>query len=116
MSKQYSLILILLGSIPGAFLRWQLQNYFVANLIGALVIGIIVGMKFSDSTNLILGFGFCGSLTTYSSWMIDAVNLLFNGAYLEVLSSAILMLLIGLTFALIGCYIGKGVRYLMPIQ
>ena len=109
-------MLIILGAIPGGLLRWQLQNYFVANLIGALVIGIIVGMKFSDSTNLILGFGFCGSLTTYSSWIIDSVNLLFNGAYLEALYSAISMILIGLIFSLIGCYIGKGVRSLMLIQ
>ena len=116
MSKKYIFMLIFLGAIPGGLLRWQLQNYFVANLIGALFIGIIIGMKLSDATNLILGFGFCGSLTTYSSWIIESANLLFNGAYLEALFAIISMILVGLSFSLIGCYIGKGVRHLMLLQ
>ncbi len=116
MLKNYNFMLIILGAIPGAFLRWQLNSFLVSNLVGALVIGIIIGMKLSDSTNLILGFGFCGSLTTYSSWIMDFSNLLLNGAYLDALFSAISMICIGLVFTLIGHYIGKVFRYLMLIQ
>ena len=116
MFRNYNFILILIGAIPGAVLRWQLQNYILANLIGALVIGIIIGMKLSASTNLILGFGFCGSLTTYSSWLINSAYLLFNGDYLEALFSTVSMILIGLTFSFIGYNIGKGAKHLMLIQ
>ena len=114
--KTYNLILIFIGAIPGGLLRWQLQDYFVANLIGALVIGIVMGMKLSDSNNLMLGFGFCGSLTTYSSWIIHSINLLFNGSYLEAFSSIISLLLIGLTFVFMGFAIGNLIRKIMLIQ
>ena len=114
--KNYNLILIFLGAIPGSLIRWQLQDYFVANLIGAFVIGMVMGMKLSESNNLMLGFGFCGSLTTYSTWIIHSINLLFNGSYLEALSSIVSLLLIGLTFACMGFFIGNLIRKIMLIQ
>jgi CrcB protein len=82
------LALVGAGAVPGALLRWQADvllgpwlggsagaNLFV-NLIGSFLLGILVGpLKPPSAVMLLLGIGFCGSLTTFSSWMLDVVRL-----------------------------------------
>ena len=75
-----SILAIALGAVLGALLRWQLGAKFnslfptippgtlVANLIGAYVIGL--GIAF---------FGFCGSLTTFSTFSAEITTLLQQG-------------------------------------
>jgi CrcB protein len=48
------------------------QALLVANTIGAAVLGYILRADFSDSVVTVIGIGFCGALTTYSSLALDA--------------------------------------------
>lgn len=84
---------IALGATLGALLRWQLgvrwNNAFsfippgtlAANLIGAYVVGLAIGF-FSSSPNispewrLLIITGFCGGLTTFSTFSVEIVTLL----------------------------------------
>ena len=73
------LLLVGLGAVPGALLRWQLalhlgdQNLLV-NVLGAALLGWLAGLPAAPRRQLLLGIGFCGSLTTFSSWMLAAMK------------------------------------------
>ena len=66
------LLLVGVGAVPGALLRWQLalhlggQNVLV-NVLGAALLGLLAGLPAAPRRQLLLGIGFCGSLTTFSS-------------------------------------------------
>jgi CrcB protein len=86
------LLLVALGAVPGALLRWQSTVQLgpwlggsagadlLVNVLGSFVLGFLAG-PIPRRTGLVLlvGIGFCGSLTTFSSWVLDVVRLLEGG-------------------------------------
>jgi CrcB protein len=48
---------------------------FVVNLTGGFMLGLLVGLSVTDETLLVLGSGFLGSYTTFSTWMVEAERL-----------------------------------------
>ena len=93
------LLLVGLGAVPGALLRWQValhlgdQNLLV-NVLGAALLGLLAGLPAAPRRQLLLGIGFCGSLTTFSSWMLAAMQYISVGDWASALG------LIGLTLGL----------------
>ena len=93
------LLLVGLGAVPGALLRWQValhlggQNLLV-NVLGAALLGLLAGLPAAPRRQLLLGIGFCGSVTTFSSWMLAAMKHLSTGDGPQPLA------LIGLTLGL----------------
>lgn len=94
-----SILAIALGSALGALLRWQLGDKLntlfptippgtlAANLIGAYVVG--VGIAFfatypaiSPEWRLLIITGFCGGLTTFSTFSAEITTLLQQGRML----------------------------------
>jgi CrcB protein len=85
------LVLVGLGAVPGALLRWQsgvqLGPYLggsagadLLNLVGSFILGFLAGpIPRRTSLVLLLGIGFCGCLTTFSSWMLDVSKLIQAG-------------------------------------
>ena len=76
---------VAVGGAAGALARWALAEgltppgdwpwaVFVANIVGSLLLGILVGRFRSIlHTNILIGatVGFCGALTTFSSFALD---------------------------------------------
>ena len=114
----FSLLSIALGSVIGAWLRWGISLRFnrvfenipfvtvIVNLIGAFIIGLAVSFfsNSSISTNykLFVVTGFCGALTTFSTFSIEIVELL-QASKLEYAISTIAIHVIGsLIFTVLG--------------
>jgi CrcB protein len=115
-----SIIAISLGASFGALLRWvlgiSLNSYFpaippgtlAANLIGGYIIGLAVAFfssfsGLSPEWRLFVVTGFCGGLTTFSTFSSEIVTLLQQGRPLVAcgaaavhLSGSVLMTLAGI--------------------
>jgi CrcB protein len=91
-----SIVAICVGASLGAVFRWwlgaQLNHFFptvppgtlAANLIGGYIIGIAIAISSSFSAlspeiRLFVITGFCGGLTTFSTYSAEIVSLLQQG-------------------------------------
>ncbi len=109
------LLLVALGAVPGALLRWQLAMHLadqnlVANTLGSALLGLVAGLPAAPRRQLLLGIGFCGSLTTFSSWMLDAVRLLGVGQIKSAAGLIGLTLGLGLGAAALGFQLGRQIK------
>ena len=109
------LLLVSLGAVPGALLRWQLSLHLadqnlVANTLGSALLGFLAGLPAAPRRQLLLGVGFCGSLTTFSSWMLDAVRQLGVGEIKSAAGLIGLTLGLGLGAAALGFQLGRKIR------
>ena len=116
------LALVGCGAVPGAWLRWQSGVHLgpvlggsavsdlLVNLIGSLILGFLAGpMPRRPSLLLLLGIGFCGCLTTFSSWMLDVVKLLQASQPVFGLLLIVVSLLLGLACAAAGFQLSRRV-------
>ena len=100
-----SVIAICVGASLGALLRWwlgsQLNNLFpaippgtlAANLVGGYVVGIAIAFFATYSAiapewRLLIITGFCGGLTTFSTFSAELVTLLQQGRSLWAFGAA----------------------------
>jgi CrcB protein len=98
------LLLVALGAVPGALLRWLLQTDPLANVLGCLVIGIVSGLEPPrPQAMLLVGIGFCGSLTTFSGWILALESALGRGSV-----SGVALLLLELVAGVLAVLVGRG--------
>ena len=93
-----------LGGAVGAMLRYAISLIpykggfplltFVTNILGALLIGFIVGYaskrNVNDSLMLFLKTGLCGGFTTFSTFSLEAYNLFVSGSKILAVCYAVL--------------------------
>jgi fluoride exporter len=116
-----SIVVISVGASVGALLRWwlsmRLNSHFpaippgtlAANLIGGYIIGIAVALfaafpGMSPEWRLLVITGFCGGLTTFSTFSAEVVTLLQEGRAVSACGAAAAHLFgsVVMTFAGIG--------------
>ena len=93
--KKNTFFLISMGAIPGALIRWQIDEIFVANLIGCFLLGFFNSLDILKKYRLILCVGLCGSMTTFSGWSSHLYKLLNQGLYKLFLLNSISLALMG---------------------
>lgn len=78
----------------------------LVNVVGSFVLGVLAGAvaehDVPDALRLALGTGFCGSLTTYSTFSYETLRLFEDGARLFSLVNLVLSLALGLAAAFAG--------------
>jgi CrcB protein len=80
------------------------------NVAGSLVLGVLAGLgaghQLPSGVQLGIGTGFCGALTTYSTFGYETFRLVEDGARLYALANAALSLTAGLAAAAAGYAVG----------
>lgn len=118
-----SIFAISVGSALGALLRWQLGAKFnslfptlppgtlIANLLGAYVIGLAIAFfgnfsAISPEWRLLIVTGFCGGLTTFSTFSAEVAALLQQGRVDWALGTVAIHVVgsVAMTFAGIGTF------------
>jgi CrcB protein len=79
---------------------------FVVNLSGAVPLGLLVGAAVPHRTLLVLGTGFFGGYTTFSTWMVESERLGESGEVLLLLANLFLSLLLGFGLAALAWHLG----------
>lgn len=106
-----------IGGALGAMLRYGLSTItvkmdfpvmtFITNLVGAVLIGFIVGIaanrNISENLMLLLKTGFCGGFTTFSTFSLETLNRLEQKDYAVGAAYAVL----SLVCCVIGVWIGR---------
>ncbi len=99
-----------MGAMPGALIRWQINDDFAVNIFGSIIIGFLAGMQVRQKINLLFVIGFCGALTTFSSWMMNCLQLILDRAWLGLICWITFSVSIGLLAVGLGFVIGRQVR------
>jgi CrcB protein len=117
-------LLIFLGGGLGSVLRYLISSYFnssesqlylgtfLVNIIGCLLIGLIVGISLrntwmSTETSLLLGAGFCGGFTTFSTFSMEMQALLREGNVLMFFGYMAASILIGILMVMLGLWLSR---------
>lgn len=84
---------------------------YLANTLGCLILGLLTGLTvslhLSVETRDFVGTGFCGSLTTFSTFSNDTFTLIEKRHWPQLAAHLALNLIVGFGAAAIGYYIGK---------
>jgi CrcB protein len=109
------------GGVIGSLVRWATvasvaddqapQVILALNVVGSILLGVFVGLRYTRAgarrltrnQYILLGTGFCGSLTTFSSFAVEVATRLDEGAVLSALT-------LGLTTPLLTV-VGAGLGY-----
>ena len=114
-----TVLLVLLGGAVGAPLRWLTDQAVNArhtsvfpfgtltvNATGSLVLGLVAGLASIHDVPVwvltLVGTGFCGALTTFSTFGYETVSLLEDGSVAEAVLNVVLSLAVGLAAVLAG--------------
>ncbi|MFE5289121.1 fluoride efflux transporter CrcB [Nocardia sp. NPDC056611] len=108
-------LLVILGAMVGAPVRYLTDRAIqtrhdsvfpwgtlTVNLAGCLILGALTGAAASSPTFALLGTGFCGALTTYSTFGYETIRLTEERSYLYAALNVTVSLVAGLGAALLG--------------
>jgi CrcB protein len=115
-----TVLLVGLAGTAGVLARYGISTPFhgdalpwatvAINVAGSLLLGLLVSSHtFSEETRTVLGVGFLGGFTTFSTFTVQAVLDLEAGEPLRALVYVAASLLLGLAAAATGYYIGRAV-------
>lgn len=121
-----TILLVALGGAVGAPLRYLTDRLvqsrhdqvfpwgtLTVNVVGSLVLGVIVALSADGvlpaSVALLVGTGFCGALTTFSTFSFETLRLLEEGSPLPALLNVAVSLVAGVGAAALGYYLTTAV-------
>jgi CrcB protein len=79
------------------------------NLTGSFALGVIGGTALTHRLALVLGTGFMGGYTTFSTWMVESVRLGEGGDVASLLRNLWLSMLAGLACGAAGFCVGQAI-------
>jgi len=117
-----TLLLVLAGAAVGAPARWLVDRAVSArhdsampwgtmtvNVLGSFVLGLVLSaaaMSASPSGVALLGTGFCGAFTTFSTFAFESVRLVESGSTRTAFVNVGLSLALGMAGVTLGWWFG----------
>jgi CrcB protein len=114
-----TVLLVAMGAAVGAPLRYltdrMVQSRYgsdfpwgtlTVNVAGSLLLGFLVGLPVGAAWTTLLGTGFCGALTTYSTFSYETLQLARAGTRVRAAVYVMLSILAGLGAAALGLLAG----------
>jgi CrcB protein len=115
-----TVLLVALGAAIGAPLRYLTDRTIQArhdsvfpwgtltvNVAGSVVLGFITGLPVAPAVAALVGTGFCGALTTYSTFSYETLRLVQDGARFYALVNVVGSILDGLGAAYCGLLLAQ---------
>lgn len=119
-----SLLLVILGAAVGAPLRYLTDRAvqarhdtvfpwgtFTVNVVGSIILGLLTGALLTDgaphSLRLLVGVGFCGALTTYSTFSYETLRLAENRSLFYAIANVVISVTAALGAAFIGAALAQ---------
>lgn len=114
-----TLVLVIIGAVVGAPLRYLTDRLvqsrhdsvfpwgtFAVNVTGSFILGFLTAAAsqhgLPSGVSLLLGTGFCGTLTTYSTFSYETIRLLEDRSRFYALANVVASIVAGLGSALCG--------------
>ncbi|KUH82970.1 fluoride efflux transporter CrcB [Mycobacterium sp. IS-1556] len=82
------------------------SGIFVVNISGALVLGLLAGLDLGPDIALLAGVGLVGAYTTFSTWMLQTLELGVERRGGLAVANILVSLALGLAAAAAGWWIG----------
>jgi CrcB protein len=119
-----TVLLVALGAALGAPSRWWLDRWvqqritgvfpwgtLAVNVSGSFLLGVLLGAAADGHAGqgsvALLGVGYCGGYTTFSTVGFEVTRLVEDGSYLEAALDAVTSMAVGLAAAFAGWYLGR---------
>jgi fluoride exporter len=119
-------LLVVLGGAVGAPARYLIDRAvqsrhgttfpwgtFAVNMVGSAVLGLLTGVALasagSENVQLLLGTGFCGALSTYSTFSWETLQLAEAGSRFHAAANVIISILAGLGSVFVGMAVAQAV-------
>lgn len=114
------LVFVGIGGALGSLARYQLGRFisqrsgspfpigtFLINISGAILLGFLTGLDTTENIGLLLGDGFLGAYTTFSTFMYEGFQLFRGNRMLNALTYIAGSLIIGVLGFVLG-YLSAG--------
>nr|WP_187361221.1 fluoride efflux transporter CrcB [Phytoactinopolyspora mesophila] len=112
-------MLVALGAAVGAPLRYATDRFIQArfspvfpwgtlavNVVGSFIVGVVIALwtdgRLDDDAVALVGVGFCGALTTYSTFSYETLRLFEGGARWYALANVVISVVAGVAAAALG--------------
>ena len=77
------------------------------NVTGSFLLGLLAGLGAGDDWHAVLGTGFLGGYTTFSTASVETVHLALDRRYVAATTNAAVMLVVSVAAASVGYAIGR---------
>ncbi|BCB90126.1 fluoride efflux transporter CrcB [Phytohabitans suffuscus] len=117
-----TVLMVVLGAAVGAPLRYLVDRFvqtrhesafpwgtLAVNIGGSALLGFLAGLPASPTVMAALGTGFCGALTTYSTFSYETLRLVQDGARFYAVANLAASLTGGLGAAYVGLVVATAV-------
>ena len=121
-----SVLLVIAGAVIGAPLRYLTDRAvqkrhdsafpwgtISVNVVGSLILGVVAGASTASAlphqVQLVVGTGFCGALTTYSTFSYETLRLSEDGGRFLAVANVAVSIVAGLGSVFLGVAISQAI-------
>ncbi|NHM33208.1 fluoride efflux transporter CrcB [Neobacillus terrae] len=115
----FNLSLVAIGGFLGAMSRFGVSNFIkstfpsvfpiatlTVNLLGSFLLGLCIGASLDNSWRLLLGTGFLGAFTTFSTFKLENIQLHSKRKWNIIIPYLIISYTFGILLAFLGIKLG----------